>query len=187
MVVAQPVGDPSHAWVGRCDTSRRLQRAAQHPKDPLRRGLRARRAFHRRIRENLHFRPENQLRKFRVATPRFEDTLPIDRKFRVTRLLDPRTHRLEAVHLSGLMDGTPVLTALATIEGRLTASLDTRLQPLEAGLAALSNQTAWTNADQASPAPASPGPRRSASPSASDAGSESAFSRASTDDAASMY
>ena len=45
-------------------------------------GLRPRRGtFGRRIRENLHFRPGNPLRKFRVATPRSDSKthcLPID-------------------------------------------------------------------------------------------------------------
>ena len=82
-------------------------------------------------------------------------------------------------------DLSSVLTTLTNIEGRLTTSLgalDARIQPLEAGLAARSNQAAQ-NASQTSPASASSGLRRPASPAASDAGSDS-LSRASTDDAA---
>ena len=82
-------------------------------------------------------------------------------------------------------DLSSVLTTLTNIEGRLTTSLgalDVLIQPLEAGLAARSNQAVW-NASQTSPASASSGLHRPASPAASDAGSDS-LSRASTDDAA---
>ena len=78
-------------------------------------------------------------------------------------------------------DLAPVMAALSQLDSRFTTSftaLDARLQPLEAGLR--STQAA-PNASRTSPA-ASSRPRRSASPTVSDADSDSR-SRASTDDA----